>query len=151
MRRPVRALPAEIAVHSGVPTGGLRMAFRVAAFKGIAVGTVLAAAAIAMAGCLVSSQSHESFTGTQVSESTFGQIRTGVTTRQWVEATLGQPTMKTTLDDGGEVWKWSYSKVKQSSGAILFVFGGSSTTTTGGAAYVEFGPDGIVRRAWRAE
>jgi outer membrane protein assembly factor BamE (lipoprotein component of BamABCDE complex) len=111
----------------------------------------LIAAAVLLPGCLVSSQSHESYTGTQVSEATFDQIQPGVTTKAWIEGTLGQPSKKTTLDDGGEVWKWSFTKVKQSSGAILFIFGGSSTTTTGGSVYVEFGPNGVVRRAWRAE
>lgn len=112
---------------------------------------LIAGMALVAPGCLISSRSNESFTGTKVSEATFGQIQPGVTNKQWVEATLGQPTKKSTLDDGGEVWKWSYAKVKQSSGAILFIFGGSSTTTTGGAAYIEFGPDGVVRKAWRAE
>jgi hypothetical protein len=111
----------------------------------------MAGSSILIPGCLVSSQSNETFTGTQVSESTFGQIQTGATTKQWVLGSLGDPTQKTTLDDGGELWKWSYTKTKSSSGAILFIFGGESKTTTGGAAYVEFGPDGIVRRAWRAD
>jgi outer membrane protein assembly factor BamE (lipoprotein component of BamABCDE complex) len=130
------------------------MSSRIAVLKRVAdvsLVAVLAASAAVMPGCLVSSTSHETFSGTQVNEATFGQIQSGVTTKQWVEGTLGQPTQKTPLSDGGEIWKWSYSKVRQSSGAILFIFGGSSTTTTGGAAYVEFGSDGVVRRAWRAD
>jgi outer membrane protein assembly factor BamE (lipoprotein component of BamABCDE complex) len=100
-------------------------------------------------GCLVSSTSRESYTGTYVSDQTFGQIQAGVTTRQWVMGTLGEPTCKTTLENGEELWKWTYSKVKRSSGAVLFIFGGSSSSETGGAAYVQM-KDGVVTKAWRA-
>ena len=114
-----------------------------------ALACALIAGASVLSGCLISSSSNESYTGTYVSESTFGQIEPGKTTKQWVLGTLGEPTEKTCLEDGGELWKWSYSKTKSSSGAILFVFGGSSTSQTGGAAYVQM-KDGIVTRAWRA-
>ena len=117
----------------------------------LATFAMLAGAAMCLPGCLVSSQSNETYTGTQVSDETFGQIQTGVTNKQWVLGTLGEPTQKTTLDDGGELWKWSYSKTKSSSGAILFIFGGSSKTTTASAAYVQFDQNGVVTRAWRAE
>ncbi|HMN40786.1 MAG TPA: hypothetical protein PKE29_08050 [Phycisphaerales bacterium] len=99
-------------------------------------------------GCLISQHSNERYTGTYVSEPTFSQIQTGVTTRAWILGTLGEPTTKTTLENGEELWKWQYAKVKQSSGAVLFIFGGSSTSTEGGSAYVQM-RDGVVTKAWR--
>jgi hypothetical protein len=65
-----------------------------------------------------------------------------------VLGTLGEPTSKTTLENGEELWKWQYSKVKESSGAVLFIFGGSSTSTEGGSSYVQM-RDGVVTKAWR--
>jgi len=102
-----------------------------------------------MQGCLISSSSNESYSGTYVSPETFGQVKPGETTQQWLLGTLGEPTQKTTLESGEELWKWSYSKVKQSSGAVFLIFGGSSNTTTGGAAYAQL-KDGVVTKAWRA-
>jgi hypothetical protein len=99
-------------------------------------------------GCLISQHSDERYTGTYVSEPTFSQIQVGSTTKAWVLGTLGEPTSKTTLENGEELWKWQYSKVKESSGAVLFIFGGSSTSTEGGSAYVQM-RDGVVTKAWR--
>ncbi len=110
----------------------------------------LVASVGALSGCLISSHSAESFTGTKVSDATFNQIEPGVTTEKWIRGTLGEPTLKTKLEDGSDLWKWQYSKVKSSGGAILFVFGGSSTSTTAGAAYVQM-KDGIVTKRWRAD
>ena len=107
-------------------------------------------ATIALSGCLISRHSNESFSGTKVSEQTFNRIEPGVTTKQWILGTLGEPTLNTPLEDGSELWKWSYTSTKSSSGAVLFVFGGSSTSTTASAAYVQM-KDGIVTKAWRAE
>lgn len=103
-----------------------------------------------LSGCLINSSSNEVFTGTQISNATFSQVEPGVTTRQWVMGTFGEPTTRTTLEDGSEIWKWMYSKVKSSSGSLLFVFGGSSTTSSGGSAYVQM-KDGLVTKAWRTE
>jgi hypothetical protein len=110
----------------------------------------LALATLAMGGCLIGSRKVETGTGKEVSAATMSRIEPGVTTRQWVEATLGEPTSKAKLDDGTEVWKWSYSRVEASSGTVLFIFGGSSTKTRAGSAYVEM-RDGVVTRAWRTE
>jgi hypothetical protein len=110
----------------------------------------LLACAAALPGCLISSHSNESFSGTYVSEGTFGHIEPGVTTRQWLLGSLGEPTTRTQLESGQELWKWSFTKTKASSGAILFVFGGSSRSETAGAAYVQM-KDGIVTKAWRAQ
>lgn len=120
-----------------------------ATFVRVVASSILLTAAAALPGCLISSQSHETQSGTYVSEATFNQIQPGVTTRQWVLGTLGEPSLKTTLESGEELWKWSYCKTKQSSGSLLFVFGGSSTSSTLGAAYVQF-KDGLVTKSWRA-
>jgi hypothetical protein len=102
-----------------------------------------------LSGCLISSRSRETQSGTFVSETTFNQIQPGVTTKQWVLGTLGEPSLKTPLENGEELWKWSYCKTRESSGSLLFVFGGSSTSSTMGAAYVQF-KDGVVSKSWRA-
>lgn len=115
----------------------------------VALSCALLFAAGALPGCLISSRSSETQSGTYVSEATFNQIEPGVTTKQWVLGTLGEPSLKTTLENGEELWKWSYCKTKQSSGSLLFVFGGSSTSSTMGAAYVQF-KDGIATKSWRS-
>src|SRR5689334_16208223 len=94
------------------------------------------------AGCLVSSNTQQSRSGSYVPENTFDQIKTGKTTQAWVKAVLGEPSSKNTADDT-EIWKWSYTERKESSGAIFLIFGGHDEKEQSHAAYVEF-KDGVV-------
>src|ERR1043165_703430 len=84
---------------------------------------VLAACAALLPGCLISSRTAEHSSGTYVSENTMGQIEPGVTTKAWVIGAFGNPTSRTPLEDGGELWKWEYSRTRESHGGVLFIFG----------------------------
>lgn len=99
-------------------------------------------------GCLVTSNSSEHRSGSYVADSTFNQIEPGKTTAGWVDATLGKPTSISHLDDGTEIWKYSYTETHDSSGAVFLIFGGSNSTQTSHNAFVEI-KDGVVRKAWR--
>ena len=100
------------------------------------------------AGCLVSSTSHQKVSGNYVPENTFDRIKPGQTTSSWVKATLGEPSSKEQADDT-EVWKYSYTEVKEGSGAIFLIFGGTDKKELQCTAYVEF-KDGIVKSKWRS-
>ena len=102
-----------------------------------------------MTGCLVSSTSHQTVSGNYVPENTFDRIKPGETTSSWVKATLGEPSTKEKADDITEVWKYSYTEVKEGSGAIFLIFGGSDKKELQRSAYVEF-KDGIVKSKWRS-
>lgn len=110
----------------------------------------LTMAGLVLPGCLISSHSNEDFSGSYVSHRTFNQVEPGVTTVSWVKGTMGEPTSKTTLEDGSELWKYAYTKTKNSNGSLLFVFNGSSRSATGGSAYVQI-KDGIVVKHWRTD
>jgi len=101
----------------------------------------------AVGGCLVSSDTHQTHAGINVPESTFAQIQPGKTTVGWVQATLGEPTQKTTAD-GDIVWKYTYTERTDSSGALFLIFGGHSSTESTKNAFVEF-KDGVVVNKWR--
>lgn len=116
----------------------------------VAAITALASCSLALPGCLIRSDRREEYTGRYVSQPTFSQIEPGVTTRQWVLGTLGEPDRKTPCEDGSELWKYSYNRRESSSGAVLFVFGGSTVKETGGSAYVQL-KDGVVVKAWRTD
>jgi outer membrane protein assembly factor BamE (lipoprotein component of BamABCDE complex) len=98
-------------------------------------------------GCLVSADSSQTRSGSFVPENTFDQIKTGQTTVAWVKAVLGEPSSKNTADNT-EIWKWSYTERKESSGAIFLIFGGHDEKEQTHAAYVEF-KDGVVVNKWR--
>lgn len=139
-------MKASIGTGSGGMGSGVGRGVRRTAVLGAAAVVVMAN----LGGCLIGSSNTEVSTGKEISQPTFNKIEPGVTTKQWIEATLGEPTSKSTLDDGTDVWKWSYAHVKSSRGTVLFLFGGSSTKTTSGSAYVEM-KDGLVTRAWRTD
>jgi len=99
-------------------------------------------------GCLVTSNSQEQRSGSYVSDSTFDQIKPHETTAGWVDATLGKPTSIAKLDDGTEIWKYTYSVRKESSGAVFLIFGGSNANEVEHTAFVQL-KDGVVTKAWR--
>ena len=101
------------------------------------------------AGCLVSSTSNQKVSGNYVPENTFDRIKPGQTTSSWVKATLGEPSSKESAGDSTEVWKYSYTEVKEGSGAIFLIFGGSDKKELQRTAYVEF-KDGVVKSKWRS-
>jgi outer membrane protein assembly factor BamE (lipoprotein component of BamABCDE complex) len=102
-----------------------------------------------LAGCLISGSSNESVTGKYVAEETFDQIKPGKTTAGWVKATLGEPSEETHVDESNtDVWKYSYTIKKQSSGAVFLLFGASTNKEQPKNAFVEI-KDGIVTNKWR--
>jgi len=103
---------------------------------------------LCVCGCLVSSESHQTRTGTYVSDTTFNQIKPGQTTEQWVRATLGPPSSQTDIGDDGKLLKWTYTERRESSGAVFLIFGGHNENETTHTAYVEI-HHGVVTKAWR--
>ena len=99
-------------------------------------------------GCLVAHSSEQHITGNYVPPNTFDRIEPGKTTAAWVKATLGEPSSKDKLDNDSEVWKYSYTEKKESSGAIFLIFGGSDKKEEQRVAYVEI-KDGVVKNKWR--
>ena len=66
-----------------------------------------------------------------------------------VLATLGEPTARTPLDDGGELWKWSYRRTRSSSGSVFLLLDADNHTEQDGAAFVQFDSAGTVVKSWR--
>src|SRR5271170_5066393 len=71
---------------------------------------------MASAGCLVSGHSDTTYTGINVAQSTFEQIKPGSTTIGWVHATLGEANSKT-RDGDDEVWKYTCTQHTDSGSA----------------------------------
>ena len=104
---------------------------------------------ILLSGCLVSHTSNQSYSGNYIPENTFDRIEPGKTTSAWVQATLGEPSSKDKVDGDTEVWKYSYTEKKESSGAIFLIFGGCDKKEQQHVAYVEM-TNGVVSKKWRA-
>src|SRR5687768_9029881 len=96
-------------------------------------------------GCLISSHSNTSYSGHDISPKTLAQIEPGTTKQDFVVATLGTPTTKTTLDDGSEVWKYEYRKRTSSSGSVFLLLNTGNQTEKEGAVYVIL-RDGMVQK-----
>jgi outer membrane protein assembly factor BamE (lipoprotein component of BamABCDE complex) len=115
------------------------------------LSTALTIAAIlpllTMTGCLISSTSNVTHTGVSVSDASWAQIVPGKSA-DFVTAVLGEPTSKQKLDDGTEIWKWTYTERTDSSGAVFLIFGGTSTQENSHTAFVEL-KDGVVTNHWR--
>lgn len=109
--------------------------------------TALALVTLGLCGCIINTDSHSQYSGKYISQQTLDQVSPGKT-KEFVLAVLGEPSTKTPLSDGTEIWKWRYRNTKRSSGSVLFVFNGDSTTETETATYVLFNAD-LVTETWR--
>lgn len=109
------------------------------------------AAALAALGllsaCIVNVDSHSERSGRYVSSATLQQVEPG-RTQSYVLALLGEPSTRTKVEGGTEIWKWTYSETKRREGQLIFVFSGDETERIEGATYVEF-QDGLVRKTWQ--
>jgi len=104
-------------------------------------------ASTALSACIINVDSHRERSGKYVSSSTLQQLEPG-RGHDYVQALLGEPSSRTKLDGGTEIWKWSYTETKHSEGHLIFVFSGDDTERVEGATYVEF-KDGIVLKTWQ--
>ena len=100
-----------------------------------------------LGGCLIGSSSHTDSSGHLIGADTLAQIQPGKDTA-YVLALIGDPTDKTLLDGGTEIWKWRYTERKNSSGSVIFLLSAENKTESTKITYVEF-KDGIVVKAWR--
>lgn len=112
---------------------------------GRAAGLLLLAAAVS--ACLVSSQTKKQTTGTPIGEQTLATIRPGMDGAE-VQKLLGPPTTRTSLDEGVEIWRWTYRTETTKTGQVFLLFGTEQTEETSGAVNVEL-KDGKVVRRWR--
>jgi outer membrane protein assembly factor BamE (lipoprotein component of BamABCDE complex) len=98
------------------------------------------------AGCSVGVQSHTETTGTYIGQETLAQITPGKT-KEYVLAVLGNPAVKKPAGDNTEIWEWSYTEKKITSGDLPFVVGSASSTDYTHTVYVEF-DNGVVGKKW---
>jgi outer membrane protein assembly factor BamE (lipoprotein component of BamABCDE complex) len=102
-----------------------------------------------LSGCLVTSKSSVSESGTQISSPTLQQITLGETTEAWLVATLGEPDQITSVD--GEthikVLRYRHTTTRTQSGTVFLLFAGSSKHKQCTSTYFEV-VDGTINRFW---
>ena len=102
---------------------------------------------LAASGCLISSSSATEYSGNRVGRTTLNRLEKGVSTEEYVLATIGIADEIQELSDGTVLWKYKWHEKKRSSGAVFLIFGGHSSTSKDGRAYIRF-TDGIVEHYW---
>lgn len=128
MRQTTRPAPHRLAIASIVGLAGVSLT--------------------ALPGCIASGSSYTKAEGRYISNDTISRIEPGVTQRDWVLAVLGDPTSKSTLSDGREIWKWSSKTVSKSSGSVFLLVHGSNREVTERTVYVELEGDTVLS-AWK--
>ena len=102
-----------------------------------------------LAGCMIyNSDVSYGDKGKPLSDSTLDQIECGKTTKDWIVATLGEPSEQSTTKDGVEVLEYRYSRKKDNNFVLLpFVIindEGENKQTV----YFEI-RDGVVKNYWK--
>jgi len=111
--------------------------------------TLLATACcLTLPSCLIGTRSHSERTGTYVSAETLSKVQPGAN-QDLVRDLLGNPSSRVTLDDGGQVWKWSYKTETNGKDTVFLLIGSRHSNTEEGSAYVEFDTEGQVLKSWR--
>lgn len=117
------------------------------AFRMAAGAASVSVVGLTLSGCLIHSSSRSSYSGTFVSDTTMRQITPG-TTSDFVLATLGPPTSRSTLDDGSEIWRWQWRQSRASDGRVFLLINANSQTDRTATAFVHM-QDNVVVKAWR--
>ena len=109
----------------------------------------IAVCLFALTGCLVTSSKQVKESGTEVSSSTLRQVEPGVTTKDWLLATLGPPTSRSCVADHSnmEILAYKHEVVKTSRGKVFLLFSGSSNTVDKRETFFEV-TDGVVSKYW---
>lgn len=115
----------------------------------IAFDLAVALCIFCLTGCLITSSKQVKETGTPVSSTTLRQVEPGVTTKDWLLATLGPPTSRKCVEDQGnvEILAYQHEVVKTSRGKVFLLFSGSSNTVEAQKTFFEV-TDGVVTRYW---
>src|SRR5271170_7192957 len=109
--------------------------------------TLLLSISWLLSGCLVATSSQTTHSGDYVSDATWSKLEKGRTSQEWVLTVIGQPTSKSTVGSGKEIWKFSYTTRTENNGAVFLIFAGSSKEENSSNAYIEF-KNGIVTDWW---
>lgn len=116
--------------------------------RSLAACTFLTLSTLTLGGCLIGSGSSDTVTGTFIGRETLAQMKPGETKEDFVVATLGQPSSRSTLSDGSQLWRYNYSRTRRSGGYVFVLLSASSKEQTVATTFVEF-RDGVVARAWQ--
>jgi len=123
---------------SPMQEGGARRCARLA---------LLLLAPLTAGSCLIGSDTQTHHEGRRISQETLDRVQLG-NSEAYVLALLGEPTSRTPVESGRQVWKWAYRTVKRSEGSVLLLVSSDSRSEDSGAVFVEF-QDGAVARTWR--
>ena len=106
-------------------------------------------ASLFLGGCAAYSRASSQDDDTRISDATISQIEMGKTRWHFLQAAFGDPNARRTVKDipNYEIWTYSYERVKESNGAVLFAFVGSSSETERHTAYFEL-TDWVITKAW---
>jgi outer membrane protein assembly factor BamE (lipoprotein component of BamABCDE complex) len=113
------------------------------------IGLLLLASILPVTGCVVYRNDVKyGDKGKAPTAQTLDQIQAGTTTKDWVLATLGEPSRQSTIQEGTEVLEYQYSRKKDNQFVVCpFVFindEGEDKQTL----YFEIA-NGVVTKFWR--
>jgi len=115
--------------------------FRIAAFFAASL------LGLSLGGCFATNSTNTNIAGKAIPDEVFAQIQPGKT-KDFVIDLLGNPTLKTTEDNGREVWRWNYDETKTAEKTFMIFYVAVDRTHTIQTEAVAF-KDGVVVRTWR--
>ena len=98
-------------------------------------------------GCVISRRTSIEESGKKIGESTLNQLENGVTTKNWVQAVLGEPTRKKPVSKVTEIWVYEYMLKKESSTGVIVLLSSDDEKVESQSVYLEFA-DGLLKRYW---
>lgn len=128
-------------IQNNNPNQLLNMKSHVAAFISLAL------IGFFVSGCVVSRSTSIEESGRKIGESTLNQLENQVTTQDWVQAVLGEPTRKAPVSEATEIWVYEYMLKKEKSMGVIVLLSSDDETVESQSVYLEF-TDGILTRHW---
>lgn len=116
-------------------------------FRNLFRNLMIASLLFIASGCLLTSSNTTSVSGVKVGAATLRQVEIGKTTENWLVATLGPPTTRTTVRGDLEILGYNHEVEKKSRGSVFLLFSGRSQKVDKSTTFFELN-EGVVTRYW---
>lgn len=103
---------------------------------------------VGLGGCLVGGSSETRVTGAYIGPQTVAAVRPGETRAEGVVAMFGEPSNKSTLEDGSELWRWDYTRSSKGGGYVFLIAASRHRDEVSSRTFVQL-KEGVVTKVWQ--
>lgn len=100
-----------------------------------------------LSGCIIARSSTREESGKKIGEATLRQLEVDSTTQDWVLSVLGEPTRRSAIEEGAEIWVYEYQLKKESRVGVVVLLSSEDEKIENQSVFLEF-KNKVLTRYW---